>query len=120
MARAALAAVAGGVLVAGAWAVWSRVERRPALDPDLVAVAPFDALGPGLELWREGLMDMLSRNLNGAGALRVVSPTVVARSWSGRADVASARQWGRRRGRAQRGGPSSRPVPTRSGWRSPW
>jgi serine/threonine-protein kinase len=37
---------------------------------------------------------MLSRNLNGAGPLRVVSPSVVVRSWSGRADVASARQVG--------------------------
>ena len=92
--RTALAVLAGAVIAAGAWAAWSRLGRRPALDPNLVAVAPFDALGPGLELWREGLMDMLSRNLNGAGPLRVVSPTVVVRNWSGRADVASARQVG--------------------------
>jgi hypothetical protein len=95
--RAALGLAAAGVAVA-AWLGWSRVGPRPALDADLVAVAPFDALGPGLELWREGLMDMLSRNLNGAGPLRVVSPTVVARSWSGRADAASARELGIRTG----------------------
>ena len=92
--RTALAVVAGGAIIVGAWAAWSRLGRHPTLDSNLVAVAPFDALGPGLELWREGLMDMLSRNLNGAGPLRVVSPTVVARNWSGRADVASARQVG--------------------------
>ncbi|MGH7535098.1 MAG: protein kinase domain-containing protein, partial [Gemmatimonadales bacterium] len=96
--RTALAVLAGAVIVAGAWAAWSGLGRRPALDPNLVAVAPFDALGPGLELWREGLMDMLSRNLNGAGPLRVVSPTVVVRNWSGRADVASARQVGLKTG----------------------
>jgi len=92
--RTALAVVAGAAIAAAAWAGWSQWGRRPTLDPNLVAVAPFDALGPGLELWREGLMDMLSRNLNGAGPLRVVSPSVVVRNWSGRADVASARQVG--------------------------
>ncbi len=94
LARAGIAIAIAVVIVAGAWALRSRVARQGALDPDLVAVAPFDALGTGLDLWREGLMDMLSRNLNGAGPLRVVSPTVVARSWSGRADVASARRVG--------------------------
>ncbi len=94
MRRMALAAVAGAGIAAVAWAGWSRWGRRPTLDLNLVAVAPFDVLGPGLELWREGLMDMLSRNLNGAGPLRVVSPSVVVRKWSGRADVASARQLG--------------------------
>jgi eukaryotic-like serine/threonine-protein kinase len=92
--RTTLAVLAGAAIAAGAWAAWARLGRRPALDPNLVAVAPFDALGPGLELWREGLMDMLSRNLNGAGPLRVVSPSVVVRNCSGRADVASARQVG--------------------------
>ena len=73
-------------------------------------------------LWREGLMDMLSRNLNGAGPLRVVSPTIVMRNWSGRADVASARQVGLRTGAGleRRSAPSSRPERTRCGWRSPW
>jgi serine/threonine-protein kinase len=94
LARTALAVLAGAVIAVAAWAGWSRLGRNPALDPNLVAVAPFDAFGPGLELWREGLMDMLSRNLNGAGPLRVVSPSVVVRNWSGRADVASARQVG--------------------------
>ena len=42
----------------------------PALDASLVAVAPFDVLDPALALWREGLVDLLSRNLDGAGPLR--------------------------------------------------
>jgi eukaryotic-like serine/threonine-protein kinase len=98
LARAGIALALAGGLAAGVWALHSRAATPASLDPDLVAVAPFDALGPGLGLWREGLMDMLSRNLNGAGPLRVVSPTVVARSWSGRADVASARQMGEQTG----------------------
>jgi len=70
----------------------------PSLDANLVAVAPFDALGGELELWREGLVDLLSRNLDGAGPLRTVSPSVVIRRWSGRADPASAMALGRRTG----------------------
>jgi serine/threonine-protein kinase len=96
--RAGIGVGIAAAIGAGAWALHSRGAATPTLDPDLVAVAPFDALGPGLTLWREGLMDMLSRNLNGAGPLRVVSPTVVARNWSGRADVASALQMGEQTG----------------------
>ena len=96
--RTAVAVLAGAAIAAGAWAAWSQWGRRPTLDANHVAVAPFDVLGPSLQLWREGLMDMLSRNLNGAGPLRVVSPTMVMRNWSGRAEVASARQVGRRTG----------------------
>ena len=65
-------------------------ERSRALDGDLLAVAPFDVLDPKLELWREGMADLLARNLDGAGPLRTVSPTVVVRRWQGRADRASA------------------------------
>jgi serine/threonine-protein kinase len=68
------------------------------LDPSLVAVAPFDVLDPRLQLWREGVVDLLSRNLDGAGPLRTVSPTVVIRRWSGRGDPASAAELGRRTG----------------------
>ena len=69
-----------------------------ALDPDLIAVAPFDVLDQPLALWHEGLVDVLSANLDGVGPLRTVSPTVVVRRWSGRADRASATQLGERTG----------------------
>jgi eukaryotic-like serine/threonine-protein kinase len=71
-------------------AVRGRDHKGRSLDPGLVAVAPFDVLHPGLGLWREGLVDLLARNLDGAGPLRTVSPTVVVRRWSGRADRTSA------------------------------
>jgi len=76
----------------------SRSGTRVALDANLVAVAPFEVLAPNLELWREGLVDVLSRSLDGAGPLRTVTPTAVIRSWRGRADPASAVELGRRTG----------------------
>jgi serine/threonine-protein kinase len=60
------------------------------LDPSLVAIAPFNVLQPTLGLWREGMVDLLGRNLDGAGPLRTVSPTLVVRRWEGHADRASA------------------------------
>src|SRR5881296_3324382 len=93
-AGAVTAAVGALVLTVIRW----RAGVGPVLDPNLVAVAPFDVLDPKLDLWREGLVDVLSRNLDGAGPLRTVSPTVVIRRWSGRADPASAAELGRRTG----------------------
>ena len=88
---AAVLALVGTLVVA--------YERKPAsFDPDLLAVAPFDVFDPKLELWHEGLVDVLSRNLDGAGAFRTVSPTVVIRRWRGRADRGSAQGLGRQTG----------------------
>ena len=89
--------VAGAaVLLAAAAVVVTRLQRTPTLDRDLVAVAPFDVLAPELQLWREGLVDIVARNLDGAGSLRVVAPTIAVRRWEGRADAPAARQLGRR------------------------
>src|SRR3989449_4365136 len=93
-AGAVTAAVGALVLTVIRW----RAGVGPVLDPNLVAVAPFDVLDPKLDLWHEGLVDVLSRNLDGAGPLRTVSPTVVVRRWSGRADPTSAEELGRRTG----------------------
>src|SRR2546426_10244202 len=60
-------------LAAGAAALLLRPRAPLSLDPDLLAVAPLDVLAPNLELWHEGLVDILSRNLDGAGPLRTVS-----------------------------------------------
>jgi eukaryotic-like serine/threonine-protein kinase len=91
LAVVAAAALAGGVLH------W-RSQTPPALRPSVVAVAPFDVYDPSLQLWHEGLVDLLSRNLDGAGALSTVPPTVVVRHWAGRADSPSAAELGRRTG----------------------
>jgi serine/threonine-protein kinase len=84
------------VVLAGQF--WRSRTSRAALDSDLLAVAPFDVLEPKLQLWREGLVDLLSRNLDGAGPLRTVPPTAVMRRWTGHADPLSASELGRRTG----------------------
>ena len=60
------------------------------LDEDLLAVAPFDAVSSGVAEYREGLVTILSRSLDGAGPLRTISPTVVVRRWVGQSDPTSA------------------------------
>src|SRR5256712_3609143 len=94
----AAAAVPGAIVLAAAAVLALRPRAPTALDPNLVAVAPFDVLDPKLQLWHEGLVDVLSRNLDGAGPLRTVSPTVVVRRWSGRADPTAAAELGRKNG----------------------
>jgi hypothetical protein len=95
--RVTAAVMLVALIGAGVWS-WLRSRPTPVLDADLIAVAPFDVLGEDLELWREGLVDVLARNLDGAGPLRTVSPTVVIRRWRGRADSESAAELGRRSG----------------------
>ena len=91
--------VSMAIFVAAAGGLLLRHAAAPlTLDVDAMAVAPFDVFAPTLALWREGLMDLLSRNLDGAGPLRTVSPSIVVRGWQGRADATSARALGRRTG----------------------
>ena len=95
--RVALGLAAALVLAVG-W-IALRPRTSTALDANRIAIAPFDVLGgPDLALWREGLVDLLSRSLDGAGPLRTVSPTMVVRRWSGRAEVSSAQELGRATG----------------------
>jgi serine/threonine-protein kinase len=99
--RRGLLAAAAVLLVALAGAgLWlrGRPAAEAARDANLLAVAPFEVLDPSLELWREGMGDVLSRTLDGAGPIRTVSPSVVLRRWSGRPDQASAEELGRRTG----------------------
>jgi serine/threonine-protein kinase len=84
-----------GVIVYGRIAEY---QTRKALDPNLVAVAPFDVLDSRFDLWHEGLVDYLSKSLDGAGSLRTTSPTVVLRYWRGPADPLSASELGHRTG----------------------
>ena len=67
-------------------------------DPNLLAIAPFDVLDPSLEVWREGLVDILSRDLDGAGPLRTVAQSVGLKRWKGRLDRVSAESFGQRTG----------------------
>jgi len=93
-----------GALVACALALASTaavatIEHKPAaLDPDAIAVAPFDVSDPSLAFWRDGLVDVMSRNLDGAGPLRAIPATVAVAQWHGRSDAPSARALGARTG----------------------
>jgi serine/threonine-protein kinase len=85
------AAVAAGVVAVAA----SRAGRAAPLDQDLVAVAPLDVASPSLSIWKEGLVDVLSRGLDGAGPIRAVPASQVIHRWHGRADPQSAKDLGR-------------------------
>ncbi len=67
-----------------------RNDPRPPLEANRLAVAPFRTFDSSLEVWGEGIVDYLSRSLDGAGDLHTLSPTTAVRAWSGRGDVASA------------------------------
>jgi serine/threonine-protein kinase len=98
--RRAAGAAAVLALAGGAWVAARGVgaARAPGLDASLVAVAPFDVADPDLALWREGVVDVLARALDGAGPLRTVAPTVVVRRFEGRGDRVAAAQLGARTG----------------------
>ncbi|HEX6104064.1 MAG TPA: serine/threonine-protein kinase, partial [Gemmatimonadales bacterium] len=94
-------AAVGGVLgaLAVGWGLRNGArEPAAAADPNLIAVAPFDVPDPALELWREGMVDILSRDLDRAGPLRTVAQSVALARWAGRADPASAARLGERTG----------------------
>ncbi|HKN67318.1 MAG TPA: BTAD domain-containing putative transcriptional regulator [Gemmatimonadaceae bacterium] len=73
-------------------------SRRARFDDALIAVAPFEVLDSQLGLWREGMMDILTLDLAGAGPLRSVPSSVVLRQWTGRNDLESAVALGRSTG----------------------
>jgi serine/threonine-protein kinase len=91
--RAAVAVGATTAIALTVFGIW-RARESPALDANLVAVAPFDVEAPRLGLWKEGLVDVMSRSLDGAGPLRAVPASVVVHKWRGRADAQSARALG--------------------------
>ena len=91
-------AAVGLAALASAGALLSRSRSDAATDPNLLAIAPFDVLDPSLQIWHEGLVDILSRDLDGAGPLRTVPQTVGLKRWHGRADRVSAASFGHRTG----------------------
>ena len=99
--RSRRAVYAGVILLIALLALvfwFGRPSAAASLDANLIAVAPFDVRGAELASWGEGMVDYLSRSLDGAGSLRTVSPSTFLRRWNGRADPASALALGRRTG----------------------
>ena len=66
-----------------------------------IAVLPFSVKGEGLDVWREGMVDLLSTNLDGAGGLRAIDSRTVLARWNEkvpagqRADLATGLDVGR-------------------------
>jgi class 3 adenylate cyclase/tetratricopeptide (TPR) repeat protein/TolB-like protein len=54
-----------------------------------IAVLPFTVTGPDLALWREGMVDLLSLNLDGAAGIRAIDPRTVLSKW--RSDIGEDR-----------------------------
>ena len=46
-----------------------------------IAVMPFTVTGAGLEVWREGMVDLLATNLDGVGGLRTTDSRTVLARW---------------------------------------
>jgi tetratricopeptide (TPR) repeat protein len=88
-------AVLGGVVaisglfgVAGAWVLFTGGSARigPAeLTADEaaegIAVLPFEVTGPDLEMWREGMVDLLSTGLDGVAGYRTIDSRTVLARW---------------------------------------
>jgi tRNA A-37 threonylcarbamoyl transferase component Bud32/tetratricopeptide (TPR) repeat protein len=94
-------AMVAGVVLLGAAAVPAyRAMRRPvAADGSIaIAVAPFEVLDPQLALWKEGMVDVLSRNLDGSGPIRAIPPSASIKRWEGHADRSVAAAFGKRVG----------------------
>lgn len=61
-------------------------EAGPVVDPSMraLAVLPFRTSGAGLETWREGLMDVLSANLDEVAGLHAIDTRTVLGRWRSR------------------------------------
>jgi serine/threonine-protein kinase len=77
--RAGLAVLCTLVLIIAGWAIMRRVASAPpAISPTRLAVLPFSTSGSSrIGYLAEGMVDLLSRNLNGAGDLRTIDPGTV-------------------------------------------
>ncbi|HYW31026.1 MAG TPA: serine/threonine-protein kinase [Gemmatimonas sp.] len=87
---AALAAACLAVLGGGAWAALRFAKREVVPEGTLLAVMPFNVRDAALPMWREGLVDLLSRSLDGVGTLRTVAASTVIAGAPERADQAAA------------------------------
>ena len=93
-----IAAAAALVVIAAGAFVFLRRNAAPAPTGTTLAVAPFEVLDPQLALWKEGLVDVLSRNLDGAASIRILSPGAAIKQWQGRVGRDEAAAFAKRTG----------------------
>jgi serine/threonine-protein kinase len=74
------------VIVGSVITLLDRDDAPPVVDPSLksLAVLPFHTSEPELELWREGLMDVLSTNLDDVADLHTIDTRTVLSRWRSR------------------------------------
>ncbi len=84
-----VAAVA--VLLLAAFVAWTALRGRPPVveAAQRIAVLPFRASGADVELLGEGLVDLLSTNLDGVGGIEAVEPRTVLQRWKERGSSAA-------------------------------
>jgi serine/threonine-protein kinase len=81
----AAAAVAAGAAGAVAWLATRPEAVAVTEEAERIAVLPFSASGPGVEVLGEGMVDLLTTNLQGVGGIQTVDPRLVLKRW-GRKD----------------------------------
>ena len=68
-------------LVVGGWNTEPAIPDEQSTAAPGIAVMPFHVADPNLELWREGLVDLLTTNLDGVGGLRAIDSRTVLAQW---------------------------------------
>nr|MBA3894848.1 protein kinase [Gemmatimonadales bacterium] len=81
LAAAGVAAAAAGLV---AWFATRPNASAVAAAAETIAVLPFNASGPGVEVLGEGMVDLLATNLQGVGGIKAVAPRLVLKRWSDR------------------------------------
>jgi serine/threonine-protein kinase len=82
--------------LAGLWIAFGPGRSSPVVKgAESIAVLPFNTSGPGVELMGEGMVDLLSTNLNAVGGIRAADPRTVLARWkktgaTGGADLETA------------------------------
>jgi tetratricopeptide (TPR) repeat protein len=61
-------------------------EAGAGMAPTGIAVVPFGVTGEGLGLWREGMVDVISTNLDGMGGYRTIDSRTVLARWRERVE----------------------------------
>ena len=84
----AAAAMAAGAAGAVAWLATRPSAIAVTEEAETIAVLPFSASGPGVEVLGEGMVDLLATNLQGVGGIKAVDPRLVLKRWGKRSGEA--------------------------------
>jgi tetratricopeptide (TPR) repeat protein len=69
------------VLVTGGPALIGPTPAGADVAAEGIAVVPFEVRGDDVEIWREGMMDLLANNLDGVGGYRTIDTRTVMARW---------------------------------------